>query len=488
MVEGATRLLHGGGGPSEGAASRPPVDFINDSDPSGGFPFMNDPDRFWRLEPNRNIPDTSETTNSEGDRGPARATGAAARRRVLCLGDSNTFGIGVSDDATFARRLERFLTADEPGSAMVINAGVPGYTIYQMYQTLVARFESIRPTDVVLYAGAFNDYLPAVGADDERLALRIRDWNARRSHLLRKSATFRMFAAWFSDDEGGRSPAARRSTLTNLQRGFFAQGARPDGPRVPPEMFERYIQRIHAYVKSNGATLTIVVPPLPAKSRAAMKDSDLYAGIVRNFGKNNYIAVLDARELLTVKGGRDRHLFADGVHPSPEGHTLIAAGLARCLVPGSEAVENFTRPVLLKTLQLKAIYQKGAPPAPADVAAAVAESEDLLVVSCPSLLQFPEVEIPPAAALVFAVHCLPGGTKEDPGLVDVRWTIRAEVDGASTTLFTREERFPHGYWTTPRRERIDLSEFNGKKLKITFETAGDMERVSYGPAAIHAYH
>lgn len=55
----------------------------------------------------------------------ARPPGA---RRILCLGDSFTFGYGVDADQTFAKILERALEADgvHDGPWEVINAGVPG--------------------------------------------------------------------------------------------------------------------------------------------------------------------------------------------------------------------------------------------------------------------------------------------------------------------------------------------------------------------------
>jgi hypothetical protein len=49
-------------------------------------------------------------------------------RRILCLGDSFTFGYGVEADRTFAKALERALNADavEDGPWEVMNAGVTG--------------------------------------------------------------------------------------------------------------------------------------------------------------------------------------------------------------------------------------------------------------------------------------------------------------------------------------------------------------------------
>jgi hypothetical protein len=51
----------------------------------------------------------------------------AATRRILCIGDSFTFGYGVEVDQTFAKQLEAMLGREAgAGNWEVINAGVPG--------------------------------------------------------------------------------------------------------------------------------------------------------------------------------------------------------------------------------------------------------------------------------------------------------------------------------------------------------------------------
>jgi hypothetical protein len=66
----------------------------------------------------------------------------AAAYRVLLLGDSFTYGLGVDDDQTFAARVERNLLEDHL-SVEVMNAGCPGKgTDYELklFQTVGAKF------------------------------------------------------------------------------------------------------------------------------------------------------------------------------------------------------------------------------------------------------------------------------------------------------------------------------------------------------------
>jgi len=74
-----------------------------------------------------------------------------AARRVLFVGDSNTFGYGVRMEETFAEATERAL----PGVA-AINVGAQGYSSYQGRVALSRHLARIRPSAVVASFN-FND-------------------------------------------------------------------------------------------------------------------------------------------------------------------------------------------------------------------------------------------------------------------------------------------------------------------------------------------
>jgi len=49
--------------------------------------------------------------------------------RIVCLGDSTTFGTGSNDDETYPAQLQNILRRRYPGrNVEVINAGIPGYS------------------------------------------------------------------------------------------------------------------------------------------------------------------------------------------------------------------------------------------------------------------------------------------------------------------------------------------------------------------------
>ena len=96
--------------------------------------------------------------NSLGLRGedvaPKKPPGAW---RVLCLGNSTTFGYSVNEGESYPARLQQLLRATYPDRTLeVLNAGTPSYTAYQGLRFLETRGLAFEP-DVVLVAFGHND-------------------------------------------------------------------------------------------------------------------------------------------------------------------------------------------------------------------------------------------------------------------------------------------------------------------------------------------
>lgn len=85
-----------------------------------------------------------------------------AHKRILAIGDSNTFGWGVPTRNAFPEVLD-----DLRPDADVINLGVSGYTSFQGYTALLKHFDEVRP-DVVIASFSFNDrrVVPSEAATD----------------------------------------------------------------------------------------------------------------------------------------------------------------------------------------------------------------------------------------------------------------------------------------------------------------------------------
>lgn len=120
-----------------------------------------DPQLGWRMAPgwsgrHRHYDfDVRYTLNAEGLRGRAFSEPPlSGQRRVVVVGDSFTFGLGVDDDDTFVARL----AAADPETAY-LNAGIAGYSTDQQLLYLRDRLRAWRADRLVLVVYLANDLL-----------------------------------------------------------------------------------------------------------------------------------------------------------------------------------------------------------------------------------------------------------------------------------------------------------------------------------------
>ncbi len=145
-------------------------------------PLVRDADLLWRNtpgarktqpinpQPYRHDDTWTIENNGEGFRGPERPQGATPDVfRILCVGDSITFGFNVDQPDAYPRQLERLLAARHPGRRFdVVNAGVPGWSWLQGLRFLEVRGLALRPDVVIEGHGTNDQFLPARVTDEER--------------------------------------------------------------------------------------------------------------------------------------------------------------------------------------------------------------------------------------------------------------------------------------------------------------------------------
>jgi lysophospholipase L1-like esterase len=76
--------------------------------------------------------------------------------RIVCLGDSSTFGLNVEQEDAYPQVLGRLLEERFPGRFEVLNLGVPGYTTRQGLELLRRQVVAVEP-DLVTFAFGTND-------------------------------------------------------------------------------------------------------------------------------------------------------------------------------------------------------------------------------------------------------------------------------------------------------------------------------------------
>lgn len=147
-------------------------------------PLIRDVDLLWRNEPGarKTQPVNPQAfgreeywtieNNAEGLRGPDRpviADGEDDVYRILCVGDSITFGFNVDQPGTYPRQLQELLETRHPMRHFeVVNGGVPGWSWLQGLRFVETRGLAIHPDLVIMGHGTNDRLLPARVTDEER--------------------------------------------------------------------------------------------------------------------------------------------------------------------------------------------------------------------------------------------------------------------------------------------------------------------------------
>lgn len=261
-----------------GAPPAPPGGFLGLDDPRF---YERDPELLWRLRKGVVLdgPDAGfeqAWIGSRGLRGDAPdAPKAPGEVRVICCGDSVTFGLGLRDGETVPARIEAALR-DEPAlsgrTVRVLDAGVPGYGAVQGAAWLEA-LRDLEP-DVVVWWFGMNDSKPAAGRTDAQwIAAGGFPWDAGRGGGLRVvTALARLFADAPPDPSLTRVPPhdfAER--VARLSAG--AQGPAVVFLEVPQRLDDTAleIETVIRLARERGATRVLV----PGRLASAYTPSDL---------------------------------------------------------------------------------------------------------------------------------------------------------------------------------------------------------------------
>ncbi len=293
-------------------------------------------------------------TLSSDDRGfrdgKARPAPRDARPvRILCLGDSYTFGYGVDDPSTYPAQLQAMLAAARPDLAFdVMNAGYPRYGIDDEMSFFERKGRAIRP-DLVILQFFLNDIQDMARQRPFGLFLLDQSRPAPRGGLERalNHAELYRFAkklriAWAGEHPPQASEPARqvllsggpyRASLTEAQKRLVStyEGiVSDDSLRELAPLWREYIEKVlalRAMVETAGGRFLFMIVPdadqldnfRTAASRA------LVAPLIAQG-----VDVLDLTfAFLAQRFDHGTPLFLrDDPHCSPAGNAFIARRLA----------------------------------------------------------------------------------------------------------------------------------------------------------------
>jgi len=285
--------------------------------------------------------DAAEPINAGGyrDRDHALAKPRGVRR-VLSLGDSFAWGVGVEFEDTYPQRIGRAL-ARRGENWEVINLALRGMNTAQEAAQLREVGLAYDP-DVVVAGFTFNDAEPeeAAAARQARYAAEMRERKAEKKRrrmegapLLERSALYR----WVRERLAATG-ANRRSIEEYV--GMYADGAPGWGEA------QKALEAMGALCRERGIPLVVLIfPKLAVPSMGATLDDHYpFAAVHAKVAQTAAEAGAKVVDLLPVYQGTRRELLVvDGVddeHPNEIAHRIAAGALMRALdevVPGKTA-------------------------------------------------------------------------------------------------------------------------------------------------------
>jgi lysophospholipase L1-like esterase len=270
--------------------------------------FAFDADLFWVLRPNLRIAEGTAgpiRTNALGLRADAEVAERKSRPRVLCLGDSCTYGYGLSLEDAWASHLDESFES--------LNAGVPGYSSFQGVRCLARLGPLLSPDCVVVEFGA-NDVNPWTTHDRGRMVT-LTD-RERATHVtihgVLAHSRFLAFVASLGASKPVTIDSEDRRDYSNLP------------PRVPLDEFRANILSIADAAPSavflawpRRSVLDDTYPDPVPRARAAE-----YHRAVVDLAREGR-RVVDVAEVIREYGMSPSDFYRDDVHATPQGSRAV---------------------------------------------------------------------------------------------------------------------------------------------------------------------
>jgi len=231
--------------------------------------------------------------------------------RVLCIGDSHTYGVYFAKAHSYPSRLQSYLDAQlGTGRVSVVPAGRPGASLWQMRDALPELLARHSP-DVVIVLGGLNDRWNRSdrGAVSEFLARHLRLWTVVLMFRVRAGGER------FDDDAERPGPTMRPISDEGeaLQRSIVGE-----------------LAAMAQLCRASGATPIFLTYAAPD---SVFTSPD--AGIRRAAEENGVELVDLAQHFTEILKTRsyDELLIPGDFHPRPAGYDLMARDVAHQLLP-----------------------------------------------------------------------------------------------------------------------------------------------------------
>ncbi|HEV8188291.1 MAG TPA: GDSL-type esterase/lipase family protein [Pyrinomonadaceae bacterium] len=291
--------------------------------------FEGDPLLLWRLKPNLDHvywDFTVVTTNGQSFRADYPIGRKPAETfRIVCLGDSVTFGYRVPPvwpdkpndyDPTwqpFPVLLEKELRMANPNRSIeVFPMAVPGYTSHQGLAWLKRDIDYLQP-DVVIASFGWNDV--SISDAPDRQTIDTRWWPVAIRWLIDHSQAFAHATRWLRSRHQGQ-PVAHVL-----------------GARVSQKEYVDNLNAIVRLAKDHGAGVIVIGAPY-RDSKTNPPEAQLmtqYRLWLKSEMQQSQTPYLEILELTEAAGSVNDGFFGELIHPNHMGHRLMASELLKLM-------------------------------------------------------------------------------------------------------------------------------------------------------------
>ncbi len=279
------------------------------------------------------------------------------RRRVLCLGDSFPFGLGVEAKESFPKVCEGILRRAGHPEVDIVDCGVPGFGTDQSLRFLETRGLELEPDGVVLSVFPGNDTFDDITSGEYQVVDGLlvpagSNHSVKVARFLDRFALYHLVESAFAKDESsprGGTPAANAARKrTPLEMYAIYSKVDEAGSEVligRAHTFEN-IAKMQLLLRARGIPFAVVIcPGLPEVDREAATST------VKTFGKDSAdydfakplklleveltrlaVPFVDfAKPFDALAKGDGRRFFLRNYHYNARGNAIAAQALADLL-------------------------------------------------------------------------------------------------------------------------------------------------------------
>lgn len=283
-----------------------------------------------------------------GDR--ASAWHPNASNKILCVGDSHTYGAGVPRDRAYPAQLQELLDAREPGVHSVVNLGLPGMSSTQLRNRVPVWLQRYRPGVLVVWVGVNDAWNRAEVGSEAGGTASLLDAALSRSRL------YRLVRVALHDRDLGRYTAKGREDrawhVTDVDEPLvdevwtvrhdgvterIAHGRHEQPPGLPDgrevEMaarLDRDLAAVAGYARLAGVPMVLVTYPLEVSWFHVVNR------VARRIAGTHDLALVETAVAL-ARVPEDERDWTGVAHPGPTIYREIAEEIAPVVAAASEA-------------------------------------------------------------------------------------------------------------------------------------------------------